>query len=277
METSHSVIIGDSRKSLSELPDKSVQLVFTSPPYWNIKDYENPNQIGLGQSYNDYIEDLANIWKESLRVLSPGCKLVVNVGDQFIRASENNGVYEILPIHSDITRTCQEMGFTFLGNIIWRKITTTKTTGGGAWMGSIYFPRDGYITYEHEYILIFKKKGKSPKVTPEQKLESKLPKEFRSKWFRGIWDDIQGERQAEHKAMFPLELPERIIRMFTYAGETVLDPFMGSGTTAQAAFLHKRNSIGIELNERYAQLGQKRVENMKFIRHTDKSYAEKSA
>ncbi|TGL53181.1 site-specific DNA-methyltransferase [Leptospira wolffii] len=277
METSHSIIIGDSRKSLSKLPDKSVQLVFTSPPYWNIKDYENPNQIGLGQSYNDYIEDLANIWRESLRVLSPGCKLVVNVGDQFIRASENNGVYEILPIHSDITRTCQEMGFTFLGNIIWRKITTTKTTGGGAWMGSIYFPRDGYITYEHEYILIFKKKGKSPKVTPEQKLESKLPKEFRSKWFRGIWDDIQGERQAEHKAMFPLELPERIIRMFTYAGETVLDPFMGSGTTAQAAFLHNRNSIGIELNERYAKLGQKRVENMKIVRHTDKPYVEKSA
>lgn len=276
METKHTIFVGDNRKILKRLPNGSAQLAVTSPPYWNIKDYEDANQIGLGQSYQEYIKSLQSVWSECYRILSPGCKLVINVGDQFVRAKENNGIYEILPIHSDITKTCQELNFIFLGSIIWRKITTTKTSGGGSWMGSIYFPRDGYVTYEHEYILIFKKKGKSPKVTPEQRELSKLPKEFRSKWFRGIWDDIKGERQGEHCAMFPLELPERLIRMFTYAGETVLDPFMGSGTTAQAAHLSNRNSIGIELNERYALLGKKRIDNIAVIRDSD-AYAEKTA
>ncbi|AVQ13315.1 Methyltransferase [Leptospira santarosai] len=277
METDHRIYIGDSREILTQLPDKLVQLIVTSPPYWNIKDYENSLQIGYGQSYYDYIQSLENIWSESKRLLSSGCKLVINVGDQFIRASENNGIYEILPIHSDIIKSCQKLGFTFLGNIIWNKITNTKTTGGCSWMGSIYYPRDGYITYEHEYILIFKKPGKSPKVTNEQKELSRLPKEFRSKWFRGIWSDLKGELQNDHKAKFPLELPERIIRMFTYAGETVLDPFMGSGTTAEAAELSFRNSIGVELNAEFAKLSQKRVEKIELITTELCGYVEKTA
>ena len=150
----------------------------------------------------------------------PGCKLVINIGDQFLRSKDNGGIYEIKPIHADMIKSCQELGFRFLGNIIWRKITTTKTTGGCSWMGSIYYPRDGYITYEHEYIIIFKKDGKAPRPSKEAKELSRLPKEYRSKWFRGIWDDIPPEKQGQHCAMFPEELPMRIIRMFSFAGET---------------------------------------------------------
>lgn len=265
METKHSAIISDVRTAIKEIEKKSIQLVVTSPPYWNIKDYDNDRQIGYNQSYKEYLNDLSGIWSECHKILSPGCKLVINIGDQFIRAKDNNGVYEIIPIHKDIIECCQKLGFIFLGNIIWQKISTTKTTGGCCWMGSIYYPRDGYVTYEHEYIMLFKKAGKAPNASKEMKELSKLPEEYRSKWFRGIWNDLMPTRQKDHCAMFPVELPERLIRMFTFANETVLDPFTGSGTTMQAAQKWNRNSIGIELNPEYISLIQKKVRNVEII------------
>lgn len=265
MDTNHIVYINDTRKVIKEIKNESVQLIVTSPPYWNIKDYNEENQIGFDQNYNEYLEDLNKIWAESGRVLSPGCKLVINVGDQFLRAKDNNGKYEIIPIHKDIIEGCQRTGFTFLGNIIWKKISTTNTTGGCSWMGSIYYPRDGYITYEHEYIMIFKKSGRAPKPSLEMKEASRLSKECRSKWFRGIWDDIAPVKQKAHIAMFPPELPERIIRMFSFAGETVLDPFAGSGTTMQAALKWDRNSLGIEINKKNIPLIEKKVKNVKIV------------
>ena len=266
IKTNHTVYVGDVRSKIKEIKDKSIQLIVTSPPYWNIKNYENHSQIGYSQSYEEYLGDLSSVWKESKRVLSPGCKLVINVGDQFLRAKDNNGVYEIVPIHKDIIESCQKLGFTFLGNIIWQKITTTKTTGGCSWMGSIYYPRDGYITYEHEYIMLFKKNGKSPSPGQEMKEQSRLPKEYRSKWFRGIWDDLPPARQKNHCAMFPVELPERIIRMFSFAGETILDPFAGSGSTLQAAQNWNRNSIGIELNIDYIPLIREKINTINIIK-----------
>lgn len=262
MKTCHALFVGDAGIEMLNLRDTSIGLVVTSPPYWNIKDYEVKGQIGHDQSYEEYIESLKQVWKESKRVLLPGCKLVINVGDQFLRSRDNGGIYEIKPIHADIIKSCQELGFRFLGNIIWHKITTTKTTGGCSWMGSIYYPRDGYITYEHEYIMIFKKAGKAPRPSEEAKDLSKLPKEFRSKWFRGIWDDMPPEKQSEHCAMFPEELPMRIIRMFSFAGDTVLDPFVGSGTTMAAAKRWHRNSIGIEINPDFVTLIQSKVNNV---------------
>lgn len=266
METNHLLKIGDAREALKSLNSSSVQLVVTSPPYWNIKDYSTDNQIGFGQSYDEYQSALTSIWKECKRIISPGCKMAINVGDQFLRANENNGRYEIVPIHTDIIAACKSIGFIFLGNIIWKKMTTTKTSGGCSWMGSIYYPRDGYITYEHEYIMLFKKPGKGPIPSDSKKKElSRLPKEFRSKWFRGVWDDISPARQIGHNAMFPLELPERLIRMFTFAGETVLDPFVGSGTTMEAAEKWYRNSIGIEINHEYLSMIIDRISNIKII------------
>lgn len=274
MNTRHRLFVGDARSVLRRLQERSVQLVVTSPPYWKIKDYDHPSQIGFTQTYPQYIGALKEVWAESKRLLSPGCKLVVNVGDQFLRASENDGKYEIMPIHMDIIRSCKDLGFTFLGNIIWQKITTTKTTGGCAWMGSIYFPRDGYITYEHEYIMLFKKPGKAPKPTAEMKAQSKLPKEFRSKWFRGIWADLPPARQKDHLAMFPLELPERIIRMFSFHGETVLDPFVGSGTTMEAAEKWGRRSIGVELNPDHLPLIHKKVSDLHVVEAAESSLGE---
>ena len=262
MKTRQLLIVGDARDAMKKVAGHAVQLVVTSPPYWNIKDYKHPCQIGLNQSYSDYVRALRMVWSECKRTLSPGCKMVINVGDQFLRARDNHGRYEIKPIHTDIIKCCTDLGFIFLGNIIWQKITTTKTTGGGSWMGSTYFPRDGYVTYEHEYIMIFKKPGKAPIPTLPMKARSKLPKEFRSRWFRGIWADIPPARQRAHVAMFPLELPERLIRMFSFAGETVLDPFVGSGTTMEAAQKWGRSSIGIELNPNYVPLIRERVADL---------------
>lgn len=262
MKTKNYLYIGDSRERIQEIRNDSIGLVVTSPPYWNIKDYDAPDQIGFGQTYKEYISSLKTIWQGCFDVLIPGCRLVVNVGDQFVRAKDNNGVYEILPIHADIIKSCQDLGYIFLGNIIWEKITTTKTTGGCVWMGSIYYPRDGYVTYEHEYILLFKKPGKAPRPTEKNKKMSRLSKEERSKWFRGIWDDLPPARQEGHCAMFPEELAKRIIKMFSFAGDTVLDPFVGSGTTMKAAMKLHRNSIGIEINEEYLGMIKEKIPNL---------------
>jgi DNA modification methylase len=162
------------------------------------------------------------------------------------------------PIHADIIQQFRELGLTCFGNIIWKKITTTRTTGGCTWMGSIYYPRDGYITYEHEYILLFRKRGKARRPPKAVREKSRLTKEQRSAWFRGMWE-IPPVRQEEHPAAFPVELPARLIRMFTFWGETVLDPFVGSGTTLQAAEEAERRGIGIELNEKFCEMAAGRT------------------
>lgn len=248
----HTLIIGDARGAVKKLGGERVQLVVTSPPYWSIKDYGVSDQIGAEQSYKEYIGALTGVFSDCLNALSPGCRLAINVGEQYLRASEH-GSYGIAPIPADLILSLSKKA-AYLGSIIWRKISTTKTTGGCAWMGSIYHPRDGYITYEHEYILLFKKPGTTPAASKELREASRLTKEQRSKWFRGVWDDVAPARQKVHLAMFPVELPERLIRMFTFAGETVLDPFGGSGTTAIAAQAAGRNSVCVELNPEFESL-----------------------
>jgi len=247
----HRIIFGDSRQ-MTEVDDQSVHLVVTSPPYWCIKDYAHPGQIGYNQSYEEYLADLGQVLSECRRVLCPGCRAAINIGDQYLRASEH-GRYRVQPIPADIIRMGLDLGFDFMGNIIWEKISTTNTTGGGQWMGSTYHPRDGHITYEHEYIILLRKQGDWPRPTPEQKEKSRLTKEERSEWFRGIWH-IPPERQNSHIAMFPVELPRRLIKMYSFYGETVLDPFLGSGTTSLAAELTGRNSIGYEINEDFESI-----------------------
>jgi modification methylase len=155
----------------------------------------------------------------------------------------------LLPLEGDV------VALDFMGAIIWRKISTTNTSGGGAWMGSMYYPKDGHVTYEHEYILLFRKQGEwSPPSDAEVKEKSRLTKEERQAWFRGVWDDIPPARQEGHIAMFPVELPRRLIRMYSFWGETVLDPFMGSGSTARAAVLEGRDSVGYEINPEHEAL-----------------------
>ena len=180
-------------------------------------------------------------------MLFPGCRLVVNIGDQFARAVYY-GRYKVIPIRTEIIRFCETIGFDYMGAIIWQKRTTMNTTGGATVMGSYPYPRNGIVEIDYEFILLFRKRGVPPKVDKQVKEASCLTKEQWKEYFSGHWY-FNGERQKDHVAMFPVELPRRVIEMFTFKGETVLDPFLGSGTTTEAAILAERNSIGYEINE----------------------------
>lgn len=249
-KTRHKIIIGDSRH-MDEMKDNSVHLVVTSPPYWQLKDYGVKNQIGFHDSYKEYIEHLNKVWHECYRVLHPGCRLCVNIGDQFARAVIY-GRYKVIPIRTEITKYCESIGFDYMGAIIWQKVTTCKTTGGATVMGSYPYPRGGIIKIDYEFILIFKKLGKDPKVSKEIKEKSKLTQEEWNTYFNGHWN-FPGEKQKGHIAMFPSELPRRLIKMFSFCGDVVLDPFLGSGTTAKAALDLGRNSAGYEINKDFLE------------------------
>ena len=245
METTHKLIQGDSR-NLSLIKDRSVHLIITSPPYWQLKDYGNDGQIGFHDSYECYINNLNAVWAECYRVLHDGCRLCINIGDQFAR-SVYYGRYKVIPIRTEIIRFCEMLGMDYMGAVIWQKQTTMNTTGGGAVMGSFPYPRNGILKIDYEFILIFKKQGKAPVPTVEQKKLSEMTKEEWNAYFASHWN-FGGAKQDGHIAVFPEELPRRLIKMFSFAGETIFDPFMGSGTTALAARNLQRNSIGYEIN-----------------------------
>ena len=231
---------------MDELPDESVHLVITSPPYWQLKDYGVSGQIGFNDSYESYINHLNLVWNECHRVLHKGCRLCINIGDQFARAVYY-GRYKVIPIRTEIIKFCETIGFDYMGAIIWQKVTTSNTTGGAVVMGSYPYPRNGILKLDYEFILIFKKDGIPPKTTKENKESSKLSKDEWNSYFQGHWN-FGGAKQDAHIAMFPEELPKRLIKMFSFVGDTVLDPFLGSGTTSLAAKNLNRNSAGYEIN-----------------------------
>jgi len=268
MTTKHKIIIGDSRK-MNEVPDKSVHLIITSPPYWQLKDYGIKDQIGFNDSYESYINNLNLVWNECYRVLHNGCRLCINIGDQFAR-SVYYGRYKVIPIRTEIIKFCETIGFDYMGAIIWQKPTTMNTTGGATVMGSFPYPRNGIIKIDYEFILIFKKQDEPPNVPKELKEKSKLGKEEWNEYFSGHWN-FNGEKQIEHLAMFPEELPKRLIKMFSFVGDTVLDPFLGSGTTILAAKNLSRNSIGYEINEKFLSVIKKKVgiDKSKIIQNAD--------
>ncbi len=257
--TDHKIIFGDSR-SLNQIKNKSVQLIVTSPPYWQLKDYGTNNQIGFNDSYEEYINNLNLVWTECDRVLANGCRLCINIGDQFAR-SVYYGRYKVIPIRTEIIRFCESLGMDYMGAIIWQKTTTMNTSGGGAIMGSFPYPRNGILKIDYEFILVFKKLGTPPKITPEQKQKSILSKEEWNKYFASHWN-FNGVKQLGHIAMFPEELPKRLIKMFSFVGETVLDPFAGSGTTSLAAMKLGRNSIGYEINHEFLPIMKERFSSV---------------
>src|SRR4030067_2832555 len=245
MKTIHKIIHGDSRQ-MTLVTDESVHLIITSPPYWQLKDYGTNDQIGYHETYESYINNLSLVWRECHRVLYPGCRLCINIGDQFAR-SVYYGRYKVIPIRTEIIKFCEAIGFDYMGAIMWQKVTTCNTTGGATIMGSYPYPRNGIVKIDYEFILLFKKPGPSPKINNTAKEQSILSVEEWNEYFAGNWN-FPGEKQNQHLAMFPEELPKRLIRMFTFVGETVLDPFLGSGTTSLAARNLGRNSVGYEIN-----------------------------
>lgn len=255
--THHKIIIGDSRYMM-EVSSESIHLVITSPPYWQLKDYGNGSQIGFDDSYEDYINNLNVVWKECHRVLNKGCRLCVNIGDQFAR-SVYYGRYKVIPIRTETIKFCETIGFDYMGAVIWQKVTTCNTTGGATIMGSFPFPRNGILKIDYEFILIFKKHGTAPKVSKEIKEKSKMTIEEWNQFFSGHWN-ISGEKQDKHLAMFPEEVPRRLIKMFSFAHDTVLDPFLGSGTTSLAAKKLERNSIGYEINPEFLSLIKEKLD-----------------
>ena len=267
------IIIGDSRR-MFEVQDEEVDLVVTSPPYWHIKDYGAAGQTGFGQSLHAYLKDLYHTWRECFRLLRPGSRLCLNIGDQFAR-SAIYGRYKVIPLHAELIAQGEEIGFDFMGAVIWRKRTTMNTTGGANVMGSYPYPPNGLLEIDYEFIQIFKKPGPARKVAPEVKAEAQLTKEEWKEYFSGHWQ-FGGARQLGHEARFPEELPRRLIKMFTFPGDTVLDPFLGSGTTVKAALELGRQAVGYEINEAFLGLIKENLgwkpglsENLQFIKRRD--------
>lgn len=257
IKTNHKIIRGDSRQ-MKELTGNSVHLVITSPPYWQLKDYGSNDQVGYNDSYEKYINNLNLVWQECYRVLQNGCRLCINIGDQFARAVYY-GRYKIIPIRTEIIKFCETIGFDYMGAVIWQKSTTMNTTGGATIMGSFPYPRNGIIKLDYEFILLFKKNGEPQKINTELKELSKLTKEEWNTYFQGHWN-FNGVRQDGHIAMFPEELPKRLIKMFSFVGDTVLDPFLGSGTTSLAAKNLNRNSVGYEINQKFIDTIKQKLE-----------------
>ena len=262
----HILYNGDSR-NMTKMYSESVELIVTSPPYWQLKDYGSKYQIGFHDSYESYINNLNLVWKECERILKPGCRMCINIGDQFAR-SVYYGRYKVIPIRTEIIRFCETIGLDYMGAIIWQKQTTMNTTGGGAVMGSFPYPRNGILKIDYEFILIFKKQGKAPIPSTEAKSKAAMTKDEWNTYFASHWT-FGGARQDGHIATFPEELPARLIKMFTFPNETVFDPFMGSGTTALAAKHLDRKSIGYEINPDFKDFYVKKVCNLDLLSHDE--------
>ena len=251
--TVHRLINGDAR-DLSFLGDESVHLVVTSPPYWNLKRYnENPEQMGHIQDYEAFLRELEKAWRHVFRVLVPGGRLVCVVGDVCV-ARRAFGRHLVFPLHADICVICRRIGFDNLNPIIWHKIANAsyEVANGSKFLGKPYEP-NAIIKNDMEFILMQRKAGGYRKPSEAQRDASRISKDEFNRWFQQIWN-IPGASTKQHPAPFPLELATRLVRMFSFVGDTVLDPFCGSGTTMVAAFRTGRNSIGVEVDPDYCRM-----------------------
>lgn len=248
--THHRFINADSR-NLTFLPDESVHLVVTSPPYWILKKYpDNDEQLGQIEDYELFLEELDRVWEHIFRVLVPGGRLVIVVGDVCL-PRRKVGRHLVMPLHASIQEHCRKIGFDNLAPIIWYKIANAcfEAKSPGSFLGKPYEP-NGIVKNDIEYILFQRKPGGYRKPTLEARLLSVISEENQKTWFRQIWD-LKGASTREHPAPYPLELAERLVRMFSFVGDTVLDPFGGTGTTALASAHWGRNSISVEVEEKY--------------------------
>ena len=252
-KTYHRLINGDAR-DLTFLADESIHLVVTSPPYWNLKRYnENPDQLGHINDYESFLVELEKVWNDVFRVLVPGGRIVCVVGDVCV-SRRRFGRHLVFPLHADICVLCRKIGFDNLNPIIWHKIANAsfEVENGSKFLGKPYEP-NAIIKNDMEFILMQRKPGGYRKPTEEQRNLSKIDKKDFDTWFQQIWN-ITGASTRIHPAPFPLELATRLIRMFSFHGDTVLDPFCGTGTTMVAALRYGRNSIGIDIEPEYCRM-----------------------
>lgn len=256
--TMHLLVKGDSR-DLKFIDDESVHLVVTSPPYWSLKRYNDvEGQMGHIEDYEEFLTQLNKVWKEVYRVLVPGGRLVCVVGDVCL-SRRQHGRHVVMPLHSDISVQCRKIGFDNLTPVIWKKIANIsyEVENGSSFLGQPYQP-NAIIKNDIEFILMERKAGGYRKPTQTQRETSKLSKEEYASWFVPIWD-IHGEMRGRHPAPFPVELAYRLVRMFSFSGDTVLDPFCGTGTTSLAALRTGRNSIGVDIDSDYVKIAKERL------------------
>jgi DNA modification methylase len=257
---SHIVRLGDAR-TLDWIPDTSVHLVVTSPPYWTLKQYnERAGQLGHINGYETFLDELDKVWRHCYRALVPGGRLVCVVGDVCIARRRNNGRHMVMPLHADISVRCRRIGFDYLTPIMWQKIANAsyEVENGSSFLGKPFEP-NAIIKNDMEYILMLRKPGGYRKPTEEQRRRSKLTKAEHSAWFRSVWTDVPGTSTRHHPAPYPIDLAYRLVRMFSFADDTVFDPFLGTGTTSVAAIRAGRYSLGNELDPEYLKLAVRRI------------------
>ncbi len=258
--TTHRLRAGDARE-LDWIPDESVHLVATSPPYWTLKEYhEHPGQLGAVEDYERFMDELDRVWRHCHRVLVPGGRIVCVVGDVCISRRRNKGRHMVVPLHADISVRCRRIGLDYLTPIFWYKIANAsyEVENGSSFLGKPFEP-NAIVKNDVEYILMLRKPGGYRKPTEEQRRLSKLTKEEHAALFRSFWSDLPGASTREHPAPFPVELANRLIRMFSFVEDTVLDPFAGTCSTTVAAMRARRNSIAVEIDPKYLRIGRREV------------------
>jgi len=259
--TGHRLVLGDAR-NLSFIPSDSVHLVVTSPPYWSLKKYrDHEAQLGDIQDYELFLLELDKVWEHCYRVLVPGGRLICVVGDVCLSRRKNDGRHTVVPLHASIQEHCRKLGYDNLAPIIWYKIANAsfEASGNGAgFLGKPYEP-NAVIKNDIEFILMERKPGGYRSPTVATRVLSVISDENHKQWFQSIWSGVTGASTRNHPAPYPEELAERLIRMFSFVGDTVLDPFMGTGTTTVAAARWGRNSIGVEIDPHYFESAESRI------------------
>lgn len=258
--TSHRIYLGDARR-MPSLPPESVHLVLTSPPYWTLKEYrQSHGQLGHLEDYDEFLNELDKVWNRCFEALVPGGRLICVVGDVCLSRRENGGRHTVVPLHSSIQERCRKLGFDNLAPIIWHKISNAvyEVESGSNFLGKPYEP-NAVIKNDIEFILMERKPGgyRTPNVSA--KILSVISTDNHKKWFQQIWTGVTGASTKQHPAPYPLELAERLVRMFSFVGDMVLDPFLGTGTTTVAAAKWGRHSVGFEIDPHYLKLAHKRI------------------
>jgi len=262
LPTRHEIWEADARQ-MDFIADKSVHLVVTSPPYWTLKKYnDHESQMGDIQRYEEFLHELDRVLSHCYRVLVPGGRVVCVVGDVCLSRRKNKGRHTVVPLHASIQEHCRAIGFDNLAPIIWYKIANASleaSGNGSGFLGKPYEP-NAVIKNDIEFILMERKPGgyRSPSLV--ERIYSVIPEEQHKEWFRQIWSGLPGASTRKHPAPFPVELASRLIRMFSFVGDTVLDPFVGSGTTSIAAWRTGRNSVGIDVEPGYVKYASSRFQ-----------------